>query len=181
VRLRPGTLIVLEGLDKTGKTTQRQALEAAGWDEPAPLVTHMPSGQTDLTRAIYETTEHADIHSSLARQLLHLACHAENLVALATARERVGLISIGGGGRPLPTAGSAVSEERYPRRPSSGPSTWCGMASTRIRSCSSQLHSARTLTTHPVSLRATSSLQPSTAMWSSKSRLGPQRGPRVFS
>lgn len=38
--LRPGTLVVFEGLDKTGKTTQRDALQAAAWDPPGPLVTH---------------------------------------------------------------------------------------------------------------------------------------------
>ncbi len=92
MRLRPGTLVVLEGLDKTGKTTQRDALEAAGWDEPAPLVTHMPSGLTDLTKAIYKATEQQKITSGLARQLLHLACHAENLPALAEARRARGVI-----------------------------------------------------------------------------------------
>ncbi len=51
MRLRPGSLVVLEGLDRTGKTTQRKALEAAKWDPPAPLVTHMPSSLTELTEA----------------------------------------------------------------------------------------------------------------------------------
>lgn len=92
MRLRPGTLVVLEGLDRTGKTTQREALQAAGWDSPAPVVTHMPSGLTELTRAIYETTERQEITSALARQLLHLACHAENLPALAEARRERGVI-----------------------------------------------------------------------------------------
>lgn len=92
MRLRPGTFIVLEGLDKTGKTTQSEAIEAAGWEPPLPLVTHMPSGETDLTRAIYEITEYQTIASPLARQLLHLACHAENLPALAAARRERGVV-----------------------------------------------------------------------------------------
>jgi dTMP kinase len=92
MRLRPGALVVLEGLDRTGKTTQRDALEAAGWDPPAPLVTHMPSGTTDLTKAIYETTERQRITSALARQLLHLACHAENLPPLVETRRERGVV-----------------------------------------------------------------------------------------
>lgn len=92
MRLQPGTLVVLEGLDKTGKTTQRDALEAAPWDSPQPLITHMPSGLTDVSMAIYEITEHHTIRSPLARQLLHLACHAENLPALVEARRQSGLV-----------------------------------------------------------------------------------------
>jgi dTMP kinase len=92
MRLRPGSLVVLEGLDRTGKSTQRSALETATWDRPAPVVAHMPSGLTALTRAIYETTERQKITSALARQLLHLACHAENLLALSEARARCGVI-----------------------------------------------------------------------------------------
>jgi dTMP kinase len=92
MNFRPGALVVLEGLDRTGKTTQREALQAAGWDPPGPLVTHMPSGLTPLTRAIYETTERQKITSALARQLLHLACHAENLPALVHARNERGVI-----------------------------------------------------------------------------------------
>jgi thymidylate kinase len=62
------------------------------WDHPKPLITHMPSGLTELTKAIYQTTEHHPIASPLARQLLHLACHAENLPELAQARRDHGLV-----------------------------------------------------------------------------------------
>ena len=86
VNLRPGAAVILEGLDKAGKTTQREAIQALPWDDPAPLVTHMPSGVTDLTRLIYQSTEEHAITSDLARQLLHLACHAENLPELSKAR-----------------------------------------------------------------------------------------------
>lgn len=92
MRMRPGSLVVLEGLDRTGKTTQRDALTALPWDPPVPLITHMPSGLTSLTEAIYRTTEKHKINSPLARQLLHLTCHAENLPALRTAREQRGVI-----------------------------------------------------------------------------------------
>jgi len=86
MRLRPGALIVLEGMDKTGKTTQRDRLASLPWAGPAPIVTHMPSGLTAITEAIYQLTEQHPISSSLARQLLHLACHAENVPHLLNAR-----------------------------------------------------------------------------------------------
>src|SRR4051794_7388128 len=79
MHLRPGALVVLEGLDRTGKSTQMSALRELRWDYPVPIFTHMPSGLTDLTQAIYRLTEAKRIASPLARQLLHLACHAENL------------------------------------------------------------------------------------------------------
>lgn len=92
MRFLHGSLVVLEGLDKTGKTTQAELLAALPWEQPAPLVTHMPSGLTELTEEIYRTTEHHHIASPLARQLLHLACHAENLGALIQARQKRGVI-----------------------------------------------------------------------------------------
>jgi thymidylate kinase len=92
MKLRRGSFVVLEGLDKTGKSTQRQVLEDAHWESPAPLVTHMPSGLQNCSRDIYRITEENTIGSPLARQLLHLACHAENLPELRAAREQRGLI-----------------------------------------------------------------------------------------
>ena len=92
MQLRTGTLVVFEGLDKTGKTTQREALRAYPWDPPAPVVTHMPSGLSAVTRAIYEATERERLTSPLGLQLLHLACHAESLPALSEARTRCGVI-----------------------------------------------------------------------------------------
>src|SRR5258708_36870334 len=92
VRLRPGTLIVLEGLDRTGKSPQADALKALRWAEPAPVFAHMPSGLTALTGEIYRLTEHTPITSPLARQLLHLACHAENIDTLARARQTSGVV-----------------------------------------------------------------------------------------
>jgi thymidylate kinase len=82
---------VLEGLDRSGKATQMKRLSALAWAEPRPAFTHMPSGMTDLTRDIYSLTEERQISSPLARQLLHIACHAENIELIAAARERHGL------------------------------------------------------------------------------------------
>jgi dTMP kinase len=92
LRLRPGALVVLEGLDRSGKSTQMDALRALQWTDPAPAFTHMPSGLTELTDEIYRLTEQAPITSPLARQLLHLACHAENIDALARARQHGGVV-----------------------------------------------------------------------------------------
>jgi thymidylate kinase len=86
--LRAGSLIVLEGLDRSGKSTQRSRLAGLNWSEPKPVFTHMPSGLSALTREIYALTETEQITSPLARQLLHLACHAENMNALTVARRR---------------------------------------------------------------------------------------------
>lgn len=86
-RLKPGSLVVLEGLDRSGKSTQRNRLSKLGWAEPDPVFTHMPSGLTSLTRSIYHLTEEAEIQSPLARQLLHLTCHAENMPAITDARQ----------------------------------------------------------------------------------------------
>lgn len=86
MRLKRGALVVFEGLDRTGKSTQISRFRSASWSDPKPVFTHMPSGTTDLTQAIYRLTEDTVIDSPLARQLLHLACHAENLGPLDTAR-----------------------------------------------------------------------------------------------
>lgn len=91
LQLRPGSLIVFEGLDRSGKSTQIKRLSALAWAVPGPGFIHMPSGMTDLTRNIYSLTENRKISSPLARQLLHMACHAENMGPIADARARHGL------------------------------------------------------------------------------------------
>ena len=91
LHLRPGSLIVFEGLDRSGKSTQIKRLSELDWAAPGPRFTHMPSGLTDLTRNIYSLTENRQISSPLARQLLHIACHAENIGPIADARARHGL------------------------------------------------------------------------------------------
>jgi dTMP kinase len=90
--LRPGSLVVFEGLDRTGKSTQRHRLAGLQWAQPGPAFVHMPSGLTELTEGIYRLTEDQTIESPLARQLLHLACQAENMRALCEARTRGGVI-----------------------------------------------------------------------------------------
>jgi thymidylate kinase len=91
LQLRPGSLIVFEGLDRSGKSTQIKRLSALDWAAPGPGFIHMPSGMTELTRNIYSLTENSQISSPLARQLLHIACHAENIGPIADARARHGL------------------------------------------------------------------------------------------
>jgi dTMP kinase len=91
LHLRPGSLIVLEGLDRSGKSTQIKRLSTLDWAEPRPGFTHLPSGMTDLTKDIYSLTENSRIRSPLARQLLHIACHAESIGPIADARIRHGL------------------------------------------------------------------------------------------
>lgn len=80
IEVRPGTLIVLEGLDKTGKTTQAKALVEAL--EPASTEhVHMPRGFTCFSDELYTMLEsdRRKPTSGVARQLAHLACHAESV------------------------------------------------------------------------------------------------------
>lgn len=83
---------MLEGPDAAGKTTQRRALEALAWRPPGPAIAHMPSGATHVGRAVYDLTERGPVDSPLARQLLHLAAHAENLPVLRAERAARGII-----------------------------------------------------------------------------------------
>jgi len=92
LRLTTGALVVLEGLDRSGKSTQRDRLAKLAWADPPPVFAHMPSGLTELTADIYSLTERAAIRSAWARQLLHLACHAENMSAITEARRRGGVV-----------------------------------------------------------------------------------------
>lgn len=92
VKLTPGSVVVFEGLDRAGKSTQLERLSRLSWRSPAPTFAHMPSGLTALTSRIYALTEAERISSPLARQLLHLACHAENMPELVAARDRGGLV-----------------------------------------------------------------------------------------
>jgi thymidylate kinase len=92
VRLVPGTLVVLEGLDRSGKSTQRAALARLPWAHPVPLFMHLPSGRTPFTEGVYRLTEQEPISSPLARQLFHLACHAENMDTLSEARDCRGAV-----------------------------------------------------------------------------------------
>jgi dTMP kinase len=91
LKLRTDALVVLEGMDRTGKSTQRDRLLSLPWSTP-PEITHMPSGLVPSTDALYRGLEAGQFQSLLAKQLLHLACHAENMSALRIARQQRGLI-----------------------------------------------------------------------------------------
>ncbi|QPS33657.1 dTMP kinase [Brevibacterium casei] len=91
IRLTRGSVIVLEGLDKTGKTTQRELLKAKVSPEET-LVTHMPSGLTDFTRDLYQILETQKPKSGLGRQLAHLTSHSENMTALLAATRSGALV-----------------------------------------------------------------------------------------
>jgi dTMP kinase len=82
--LDPGTCVVFEGLDTTGKSTQVRLLEQVLRADSA-VVAHMPSGLSVFTQRVYEALEDEDHgpSSDLARQLAHLACHAESMGHLA--------------------------------------------------------------------------------------------------
>lgn len=82
--LNQGALVVLEGLDKTGKSTQAKALQAALGSQTTAHV-HMPHGLTHFTKKIYKMLESEDHRpeSGVAKQLAHLACHAESVGRIA--------------------------------------------------------------------------------------------------
>ena len=86
-----GNIVVLEGLDKAGKSTQAAALATMPWEVP-PTFVHMPSGFSGATEAIYRVTETYTFASSLGLQLLHLACHAESIPRLLDAQRASGVI-----------------------------------------------------------------------------------------
>jgi thymidylate kinase len=90
-RLQPGTVVVFEGLDGTGKSTQidllRQTLNS---DET--MFVHMPSGRSSFTRGIYEVLEESKPRADLARQLAHLACHVENMPDLIQTLQKGGCL-----------------------------------------------------------------------------------------
>lgn len=91
LHLKKGSLVVFEGLDRSGKSTQIGEISRLDWHAPGPSFMHMPSGMTELTKSIYSLTERERIGSPLARQLLHLACHAENIPSIADMRSARGL------------------------------------------------------------------------------------------
>ena len=86
LHLVPGTVVVLEGLDRCGKSTQLERLKLTIANDTA-VFAHMPSGLTDFSRSLYQVLEARDRMpmSGLAKQLAHLACHAENIPALGDA------------------------------------------------------------------------------------------------
>jgi thymidylate kinase len=87
VALRTGTVVVFEGLDKAGKSTQLDLLREA-IDPVTTTFAHMPSGFGEFTRRLYRLLETTAPTSVLARQLAHLACHADSIDDIVAAEER---------------------------------------------------------------------------------------------
>lgn len=86
LRLSPRSVVVFEGLDKAGKSTQLELLKA-GVEKECASFAHMPSGWTAFTQGLYRVLENDPPSSGLARQLAHLACHCENMPELVQAAE----------------------------------------------------------------------------------------------
>ncbi|WP_147252052.1 MazG nucleotide pyrophosphohydrolase domain-containing protein [Blastococcus sp. TF02-9] len=89
--LKPGKVIVFEGLDKAGKSTQRDLLESVV-DRNSTSFVHMPSGVADFTRRLYRLLETRPPVGPLARQLAHLSCHSESIDELIDATRRGTLV-----------------------------------------------------------------------------------------
>jgi dTMP kinase len=91
LRLSPGNVVVFEGLDRAGKSTQLELLKAKVGTECASFA-HMPSGYTAFSQGLYQVLEHEPPSSGLARQLAHLACHHENMPKLVRAARSHALV-----------------------------------------------------------------------------------------
>ncbi|WP_447947431.1 hypothetical protein [Microbacterium lacticum] len=93
--IRRGAVIVFEGLDQTGKSTQLDRLRGVV-DAESTVFAHMPSGFTTFTERVYRALEGETVDekptSGLAQQLAHLACHAESVPDLKRAAETRSLI-----------------------------------------------------------------------------------------
>jgi NTP pyrophosphatase (non-canonical NTP hydrolase) len=89
--LKRGAVVVFEGLDRAGKSTQHDMLEAAIEPNSTTFV-HMPSGFADFTRRVYRLLETKPPTRTLARQLAHLSCHSESASRLVEATRRGALV-----------------------------------------------------------------------------------------
>jgi len=93
--IRRGAVIVFEGLDQTGKSTQLNRLRGSVHSE-STVFAHMPTGFTKFTERVYRALEgevpDEKPTSGLAQQLAHLACHAESVPDLKRAAETRSLI-----------------------------------------------------------------------------------------
>lgn len=83
LKMRPGAVVVFEGLDRTGKTTQSARLRSQLLGGAA-VFAHMPTGSSEYGRLMYEIMQSRDRgpRSDISRQLAHLSCHAEEIPAL---------------------------------------------------------------------------------------------------
>lgn len=86
-QLKKGAVVVFEGLDATGKSTQLDRMEAGVYRptygtpmfDGEPMFLHMPSGSSPLGEMIYKYTENTRNIPAFTRQLLHLSVHADEL------------------------------------------------------------------------------------------------------
>ncbi len=78
LRLRAGSLVVLEGLDGAGKSTQCRELKKVFRTPPVPLFTHQPSGAGVIGEMVHSLANENSGLVPLAIQLLHLASHAQH-------------------------------------------------------------------------------------------------------
>jgi thymidylate kinase len=85
MRLLPGSLVVFEGPDDTGKSTLLKHMREQRLFDDA-VYTHQPSGETTLGAMIYQITEtFTSVEMPpLVRQFLHLASHAEHYANFIT-------------------------------------------------------------------------------------------------
>lgn len=96
VFLHRGAVVVFEGLDKAGKSTQVDRLEREA-DPATAVFAHMPSGRglpgaSRFTAGVYDLLENHALTSGLGRQLAHLACHCEHMPALVDATRSKALV-----------------------------------------------------------------------------------------
>lgn len=93
--IQRGAVIVFEGLDQAGKSTQLNRLRGSV-DAGSTVIAHMPSGFTTFTQRVYRALEGETADdkpmSGLAQQLAHLACHAESMPDLKRAAAKRSLI-----------------------------------------------------------------------------------------
>ncbi|WP_144999480.1 dTMP kinase [Kocuria marina] len=93
--IQPGAVVVFEGLDRTGKSTQLSRLRDALVPESA-VFAHMPRGFGRFTERVYAALEGETVDekpsSGLAQQLAHLACHAESITHLTESAASSGLV-----------------------------------------------------------------------------------------
>ena len=93
IRLVRGSTIVFEGLDATGKSTQIERLRARVVGASTEFV-HMPTGFDAFAAALRRTLEDPNTkpRHALAKQLAHLACHAESMPDLVRIRSEGALV-----------------------------------------------------------------------------------------
>jgi dTMP kinase len=93
LRLNPGAVIVLEGLDQTGKSTQADRLRKILLPGSAASV-HLPTGTTSFSNNVAELLESSSSRptTALAIQLAHLSSHADTVPQLAQAAAQGSLV-----------------------------------------------------------------------------------------